>query len=73
VDEVISDVDALECPTHFAVGEVGGDPADSKRRRGRSSRDRDDLAALRERRNQRAADEPGGSQDRGSHSGCSPP
>ena len=75
VDEVIGDVDALErAARRFAVGEVRGDRANS-RQLGlvRPSRDGDDLAPLRERRNERAADEAGGSQDGGSHSGSPPP
>ena len=65
VDEVIGDVDALERPTRrFAVGEVGGDAADSGKPGAVARRDCDDLTPLRERRNQRAADEPGGSRRR---------
>ena len=75
MDEVIGDVDALErAARRLAVGEVGGDRANSRQvGRVRPSRDSDDLAALRERRNERAPDEPGGSQDSGSHSGSLAP
>jgi hypothetical protein len=75
MDEVIGDVDAFErAACRRAVGEVGGDRANSRQvGRVRPSRDSDDLAPLRERRHERAPDKPGGSEDSGSHSGSPPP
>ena len=67
VDEVVGDVDALERAAERA-GDVGGERADPRHVRcGAPPRDGDDLASLRQRRHERAPDEPGRSDHCGSH------
>jgi hypothetical protein len=72
VDEVVGDVDTLQSAADRA-GDVRGERANSGHVDGGAPpRDGDDLASLRQYRYERAADEPGRSDDRGSHGVTSP-
>ena len=72
VDEVVGDVDAVERAADRA-GDVGGERAHPGHVGGGAPpRDGDDLASLRQHRHERAADEPGRSDDCGSHGVTSP-